>query len=257
MHLILGARKLWRRLKSAFRNVFMSCWYTLFANEAILILGDSRAGIFDYFSLRLRSFRKKIIMNHVQGATASGLQNPGSKTQAHKKFVEGLKREVFQRVFIVLGEVDTGYVIWYRVDKYKSTVDEMFELAVKKYKELIDTASDFGLVTVFSTPLPTIRDDNDWGEVANLRKTITATQKQRTELTVRFNEEIKKFCDAKGYSYISLDNESLGSDGVVKKELLNEDPLNHHYSDSAYMNLLSPHLKSLFSGIDSKSERTV
>jgi len=166
----------------------------LFANESILVLGDSHAGVFGYWRFRYYFWRKKMIMCHVQGATASGLQNPSSKTQAAEIFQQALKEESYDRVFLQLGEVDTGFVIWYRSNKYNVPVEEMFKQAVEQYEKLILAAKERTPVVVFSTPLPTISDDNIWGEVANLRKDVKASQLERTTLTLKFNKAIEEFC---------------------------------------------------------------
>jgi len=185
-------------------------------------------------------------MCHVQGATASGLQNPSSKTQAAEIFQQALKEESYDRVFLQLGEVDTGFVIWYRSNKYNVPVEEMFKQAVEQYEKLILAAKERTPVVVFSTPLPTISDDNIWGEVANLRKDVKASQLERTTLTLKFNKAIEEFCGVHEIDYISLDEESIGKDGLVKDSLKNSDPHNHHYADNAYAALLRPRLTKYF-----------
>jgi hypothetical protein len=53
--------------------------------------------------------------------------------------------------------------------------------------------SKFDLFCITST-LPTIKDGNTWWEVANDRKSITVTQCQRVEFTLKFNYIIAEFC---------------------------------------------------------------
>jgi hypothetical protein len=46
-----------------------------------------------------------------------------------------------------------------------------------------------------------------------------------------------------------LDNESLGSDGLVRKELLNPNPNNHHYNKNRYAVLIIDKLKVIIEQI--------
>ena len=94
---------------------------------------------------------------------------------------------------------------------------------------------------MISTPLPTIHDD-DHGEVANLRKEVTATLRERTELTLEFNALIESFCLRQKVVFLSLDDDSSGQDGPVNPELLSEDPTDHHYDQLKFMELLVPKL---------------
>src|SRR3990172_4349039 len=95
-----------------------------------------------------------------------------------------------------------------------------------------------GRVIVVSAPLPTIPDEEQCGQVANLRKEINVSQRQRTELTLKFNARVEQVCAAEDAVFIGLDSESLGQDGLVKKELLNRDPCDHHYRAAAYARML-------------------
>jgi len=145
----------------------------------------------------------------------------------------------------MLWEVDTGFVIWYRAEKYGESVEKMFNDAIKKYTKFIDELTAFGNIIVISTPLPTITDDNDWGEIANLRKEVKATQLQRTELTLKFNKNIEYFCNKNDISFINLDNDSLGENGLVKKELLNKSKFNHHYNKITYSRLIISKIRNI------------
>ena len=217
-----------------------------FSLQKILVLGDSHVKIFIYPLMKLYFPLTKFEVVSVGGATASGLENPNSKTQAYKIFSEKLQsKKKYDKIIIMLGEVDTGFVIWYRAKKYGKAVKEMFNMAVKKYTNFINKAANYGELIVISTPLPTIGDDNNWGEVANLRKEVKVTQIERTKLTIEFNKEIELFCKKNNIVFLNLDNESLGPDGLVKKELLNKNKFDHHYNKSSYAKLINLHLKQL------------
>ena len=54
-----------------------------------------------------------------------------------------------------------------------------------------------------STVLPTINDMHNFGDVANRRKEVTTSQKERTNLTLEFNCLLADF--AKKHNYIFID----------------------------------------------------
>jgi hypothetical protein len=127
------------------------------------------------------------------GATASGVLNPSSKTGSLERFTAQLDRaRSWQQIALQLGEVDCGFLIWRRADRFGLSVEEQLEQTLDSYARFITTVADrrFARVIVLSVPLPTIRDyPSALGEVANLRKTVTASQAERTQLTLRFNAE--------------------------------------------------------------------
>jgi hypothetical protein len=213
--------------------------------KQILVLGDSHTKVFynKKFNLMLPSHVFDIVK--VVGATVSGLENPNSKTQALPIFVENIKRSNATTAIVLLGEVDTGFVIWYRAEKYNSPIASMFDKAIENYKNLLIEVSRKFSVICISCPLPTIQDGNTWGEVANERKAVKATQRQRTELAIEFNKRMQEFCKEKGFYYLNFDSESLGDDGLVKASLLNSNSNDHHYNMARYADLIIPGLKAI------------
>ena len=132
----------------------------------------------------------------VHGATATGLANPNSKTQALGIFENYLKKEVNKDdyVFFQLGEVDCGFAIWYRAEKHGLSIQKQTQLAIDNYTSLILKASAINgkKIIICSAVLPTIQENNNFGEVANLRKEVKANIKERTQLTLEFNKMLKK-----------------------------------------------------------------
>jgi hypothetical protein len=100
-------------------------------------------------------------------------------------------------------------------------------------------------VIVLSAPLPTITDDNDWGEVADLRKEVVTTQKERTDLTLEFNRRVGEFCKANGMGHLNLDQECLGENGIVKDFYMHPNRNDHHYHKGRYAALLARRLKPM------------
>lgn len=212
--------------------------------EEILVLGDSHASVFSHWRFVFGFSRTFFNVCQVVGATASGLENPNSKTQAYNRFMQAVMKSGAGKIIVLLGEVDAGFVIWYRSKKYNTPVQDMLELTIQKYTHFLEKLIGLGKhLMVVSAPLPTITDGNNWGDVANLRKEVTATQRERTDLTLQFNAIVEKFCEVKNIAYIGLDKECLGDDGLVKTAIRNKNPCDHHYNNSVYAKLLIDRLK--------------
>jgi len=204
----------------------------------VLVLGDSHTEVFKF-----RKFRKYFpqfffSVTTVGGATASGLENPNSKTQAYQIFRAAIRASDASVAIIQLGEVDTGFVIWYRARKYHADVSEMTQRAVDTLTRFISEVAITHAPVVISAPLPTIGDEVEWGEVAKARSKVKATQRERTALTLEFNREIAAFCADNNYCHISLDDECMGDDGLVNQAVLNADSRDHHYDQDIYAELL-------------------
>lgn len=211
--------------------------------EDILVLGDSHVLVFscDHMAQAFPDHHFDVV--NVPGATVSGLPNPNAVTAAKQKFDEAIASTKARKVVVMIGEVDTGFVIWYRAQKYGASVDEMVELALTHYQQLLLELRERFDVACVSTPLPTIRDGADWGEVANRRREVSATQSERTELTLTFNSAMQAFCASSGIAYVMLDEDSLGDNGVVKDSLLNADPRDHHYDAQEHARMIAPLLQ--------------
>ncbi|ENM3904400.1 hypothetical protein EFU53_002957 [Vibrio cholerae] len=219
----------------------------MFKRKKILIIGDSHSLVFNSLRMRIKLAQYNIKVCSVGGATASGLENPNSKTQAYPIFKSFYDEEhsTAHRIIVSLGEVDTGFVIWYRAMKYGASENEMLDIAVKNYQTFLRNINKDKNLICISTPLPTIGDNLVVGEVANKRKEIKANQLERTRLTLEFNKRIKTFCHLENIIYVDLDAFSISTDGIVKKELLNANPFDHHYSTRAYSNILAKALRPL------------
>ncbi len=230
--------KLKNKVRGGLRHFFCGVQRIFF--EEVLVLGDSHAAVFGHPLLRRNLWQSYLNVVSVGAATASGLENPNSKTQAFQKFDRALETTRAKKVIVMLGEVDTGFVIWYRAAKYGVPVGDALAKTLTTYKQFLQKIKARGLLPIcVSTPLPTIQDGNDWGEIANQRRSVTATQQERTELTLKFNREMERFCSAEDVAYLNLDDASLGDDGLVKAGLLNKNALDHHYDRRVFAELLS------------------
>lgn len=218
----------------------------LISNETILVLGDSHAKVFNHTLFKLKYPFKFFDVNDVPGATISGIDNPNSKTNAIRIFKKVLsKPNRVRRIILLLGEVDTGFVIWHKAERDNLNVMKILDNTLTKYQNFIQSCIKIAPVIVISAPLPTITDDNDWGEIANLRKEVKATQVERTNLTLKLNNETRHYCKANGIDYLDLDKLSIGSNGIVSEHLLNKNNTDHHYDKKKYAKLIIKNIKPL------------
>lgn len=188
----------------------------------------------------------------IEGATASGLPNPKSKTGAQQAFARALGRaRPWHQVLVQLGEVDCGFVIWYRAGRHGLSVEEQFTQTVGAYEAFIAKvlAMGFRRTIVLSVPLPTISDDGvKWGKVARLRESVTASQAERTRLTVRFNAELSERCRALGASFVDVTSGHTDrATGLVSARFVRESD-DHHLADGPYSELISSRLAALWDG---------
>lgn len=217
----------------------------IFKNKNIIVLGDSHVSVFRSDLIKSIFPETEFKVVNVNGATASGLENPNSITKAYTVFNDAIKDDNESRIIIMLGEVDTGFVIWYRSQKYNIPIENSLEITVKTYFSFIQSIKNPERLIIISAPLPTIKDGQDWGEVANLRKEINATQKERTDLTILFNSTIESMCLKSSIKFLNLDPYIIGSDGLIKKQFFSKNRLNHHYNRVHFSRLLAQHLQPL------------
>ncbi|POA21766.1 hypothetical protein C1886_04105 [Pseudomonas sp. FW300-N1A1] len=211
----------------------------------VLVLGDSHALVFSSEKMKALFPEYSFEVTSVGGATVSGLKNPNAVTQAMPQYISAMETTTADTVIVMLGEVDTGFVIWYRAQKHGSSVEQMLQQALENYQKLLqDVAREFYVICI-STPLPTIRDDMEWGEVANLRKEVKASLSDRTQLTIKFNTLMEAFCTREGISYLNFDSLSTDETGTLKVSLQNLDPSDHHYDPSAHALMIEPLLRPL------------
>lgn len=210
------------------------------AIRTIFCLGDSHIRVFNHPLFKMYFPFTYFDITAVDGATASGLRNVHSKTQAARIFYEKLNAiPSGSTVLLCLGEVDVGNVIWWRAQKYGASVSEMLLLAVTNYTEFISYASRLHKVLVISTPLPTIADGEAKGAVALARRAIMATHRERTDLTLRFNTHIEEYCIKNDIPYLNLDPYSLDPQtNLVANFLKNKNATDHHYDKSAYARII-------------------
>ena len=214
--------------------------------KKVLVVGDSHARVFNNPNFKIYFPLIKFDVCSIGGATISGLENPNSKTNANKKFRNKINQVKKSTIIFLLGEVDTGFVIFYRAEKYQESIENMLEQTLLKYQELLKYSLSVGNdLILISTPLPVIADGNNWGEVAKLRKSVKTPLKERMNLTKDFNKKMSVFCQINSIKYVDLDNSLSTENGEIKSIFLNKNILDHHYDDQEYSKLICRKLKNI------------
>jgi len=130
-------------------------------------LGDSHVAMFEYIKQNKLLKKTKINCTIVGGGTAMGMVNPNSKTNALQIFktkINNISKQDY--IFLLLGEVDCGFLIWYRAKKYNHSVSAQFETSLTNYFKFITWLIEREHnIVVCSAPLPTIYDDQPLGEI--------------------------------------------------------------------------------------------
>jgi hypothetical protein len=213
----------------------------------VLCIGDSHVQVMR----RVRVPGAWLRVKSLYGATASGVMNPNSATHSLSTFTKRLRRaKPWQEVLIQLGEVDCGFVIWHRAQRHGLSIDEQLAHTLDSYTAFIGRVVDLGFrrTIVLSAPLPTIGDyQSEWGEVANLRAEVTATQAERTNLTLRFNEQLRERCDAIGVTFVDVTTGHYDpSTRLIDRRFLRTTYQDHHLADRPYARLISGELRKVW-----------
>ena len=211
-------------------------------------IGDSHTLVFRDMQKRRLLKQTLIDVTPVFGATALGLNNPNSRTDALKIFtarVAGLAER--RSIVFLLGEVDCGYLIWYRSQKSHESVEAIFDRSFSTYTQFLESVAAQGhSVIVCAIPLPTISNLADWNGLDNARSEITVSLQDRTAMTMAYNQQLRTWCGERTLAMIETDDALLDPDTqVVRATYLNEDSLNHHLADEPYGRLLSMRLREL------------
>ncbi|GAA4268018.1 SGNH/GDSL hydrolase family protein [Hyunsoonleella aestuarii] len=222
--------------------------FNLFKSKnKIFVFGDSHARVFEYINNK-NILKQKIEVLSIGGATAYGLTNPRSKTNALELFKEKINTECSKKdsLFFFLGEVDCGFVIWYRAKKYNESIDFQFERSLGNYENFLVNLKKEGFKNLYiiETVLPTIFDGFK-GEIAHERREVVASIEERTLLTLKYNSRLKDISAINGFGFVKITDELIDKKtGVVKLTLLNDDKTNHHLNNYSFAPLILKKIKN-------------
>ena len=214
----------------------------------ILCCGDSHTRVFDYCNSRQNEFVFDVC--DVGGATAQGAVNLNSKTDALNIFEKKINSTRADKILIMLGEVDCGFLIWVRSKKHNISIDDQINVSVNNLFTFVDniiatknyTNKD---IIICGSILPTIKDNTDKKYLNGARSEVDVSQLERTKKTIEYNNLLKINCRKYGYNYIEIVDDILGKDGIVKGEFLNSNSADHHLNNEKTYKLWLSKLRNM------------
>ena len=238
-------RPLWRFLEDLV-CIYEDVVWGLRGKRIIECLGDSHTHIFRHINGKAICPELRFRVTAVRGATAFGLGNPNSRTNAYQIFADRLSR--MRRKYVVLfmlGEVDVGFLVWLKAQQSGRRPEQVMEEALERYFAFLEKhLADIGALIIASAPLPTIPDEGQVGEVAKARAEVKATQRERTRLTLRYNARLRDWAQRHGAYYLDLDQPALDPEtGLVRETLLRENRSDHHYAPDEFAKIICSRLQ--------------
>lgn len=211
----------------------------LLGREHVLGIGDSHLAALSLVVIPgvwLRAFG-------IGGATASGIRNPASRTRAREIFDARLALAPrWQHLVIGLGEVDCGFLIWQRAKSHGFSVSEQVRDTVQRHASFVEDSlrAGFRSVSVLSVTLPTVADYRKVraNPILARRSAVNVGLRDRTELTLTYNDALAERCEATGATFFDTTDEQLDrATGLVSPELtVLDDP---HLDLTRYAQILS------------------
>lgn len=172
----------------------------------------------------------------IDGASAQGVVNPNSKTDALNHFRETLRQinpAKFDYVIVNLGEVDCGFVMWYRANKHNISIDDQLILSTTNLFNFVQDELrpifEASKIIINGSVFPVIGDNTDTQFLCGARKEVTASIVERTNLTTRYNQMLKAGAATNGYNYIDINNHVVDpTTNIVKPEFRRKNVHDHH-----------------------------
>ena len=215
----------------------------------ITVLGDSHAGIFNRIRRQGRLPGTWLDVLSVPAATAFGLANPNSSTNALTQFSDLLDRTPgHRRTLFMLGEVDCGFLIWHRAMTRGTSVESEFQQSLQRYTGFLEEqmAKGHDRIGLVSVAPSTIDDYARWKGLDSARGKVTASIEERTALTVAYNHELAAWARRTASAFLDLDPDLLDpTTGLVAPRFIHPDPTDHHLDPDALVEVLVERIPQL------------
>jgi hypothetical protein len=225
----------------------------LWRRAHVLCLGDSHVRVFN--DVRMADVWFRVVS--VKGATASGIQNPHSATNARVHFQNALRAaRPWQHVLVNLGEVDCNFIIWRQAERTGASIESVLADTLDSYEGFLREVAAHApaSVCVLSATLPTIEDYQRLKElypeydpeILGLRSQIRVPCADRIQLTRTFNAGLAQRCAAMGIRFIDTTTEQLDpATGRVRTDLMVDGMPSIHLDSGRYAALIVRMLREL------------
>jgi len=201
-----------------------------------LCLGDSHIRVFENPLFKL--LPQKFTTCYVPGATAYGIENINSQTQAYHKFLLTLNQYNYNKIIVTLGEVDASYTLWLLAKKHNKPIEELLNIAITRYINFLKHLLSYGKVYIIGAPLPTVQDTAICDDsISGIRKTISVPMQDKIAINQQFNHQIEQWSQQQK-DIVFIDTSSYIYHKKVKKIFLPRNPCDHHYHKYSFALLL-------------------
>ncbi|MFT4021748.1 MAG: hypothetical protein QM666_09555 [Acinetobacter sp.] len=208
----------------------------------LIFLGDSHTCYFDYGIKKGLYKPYKASTCIVDEATALGLKDSDSFTGESKRFREFLiDKPKNSYIFLHLGEVDCGVLIWFEAQKNQISVQDQAKQSIDAYFEFIEglRSEGYNNIIITSATLPTINDDDHASEIVLLRKQkVSATFQERTDLTVYFNKLLRTRAKKVGIQFIDVTTSFIDRATNFTHLKFRNKKLGDHHMDNNYASVV-------------------
>jgi len=218
----------------------------LYRGKNIAVLSDSHGAVFEYAYDNNLLFPHVLNAEIVAGATAYGLKKENSVSyKKYENFI--LKNKKYSIVVLQLGEVDCGFLIWHRAKKYNTLPTEQIVHSLDGYKKLLDfLLLQKKKIIMAGVILPTIKDHQTVPKGLAPRDMVSATQKERSDLVLAFNEHLKMLAKEYGCLYVDITNETIDSkSGLLMDDYIEPSKVDCHQKCEKTAHIWARKLKEL------------
>lgn len=185
----------------------------LWGKQIIHVIGDSHA-------LAYRAW-PPFVVHYMGPSTMHNLGKPNGTNRSVYKLNKALRRVRKDKDIIVLvfGEIDCRIHFYYQYKKQGEgrPIRRLIEETVGKFMALVATMTKEGYKVVVQGVVGPGRETNKYGY------SEYAGEKERAEIYREFNRQLRESCIKNGILFIDLYRETVGGDGLVKKNLARDE----------------------------------
>jgi hypothetical protein len=214
-----------------------------------LLLGDNHIGYFAR-AMQIAGFLGwQYQVCEVGGATTVGMRNPNVAVNAlgiYRSFLQDKSRQA--TIILQLGEVDCGFVMWYRSQRNNEPLVDQMRASSAAYLGFLHEIRYMGFLDIVITgaTLPSIQDGHDWGDSTDKRRDVTNTLLERTKLTIEYNKALQIHAKELGLRYLEVSTELVDpATKTVQPRFLSANPHDPHLDCNAMGTIWAEKLRAL------------
>jgi hypothetical protein len=242
----------WERIITAFLRSRPGAWLARrLGRTIVLVIGDSHVESFRTIRRRRLLPRVWVDTAIVRAASAMGIANDASHTGALQQFRAVLARVPTSRqLIVILGEVDTGRLLWVRAERDGTAVDVQLHRSFTNYTAFLAELLAAGRPVAVGAIAPQIVHERDLPKSAAwLRRTLTVPLTDRIAVTRSYNALLRAWCAEHGAAFLDWEADSVDPvSGAIRDELRPVHPYDNHPNPATYAPVAARHIAALLGG---------